>query len=135
VAERPRPKAKPKPRAYPNDFILKNEAGLRRSNPSWALIERVVSELEPRSQNKFAILERKLNWSYVQTLRVPEGWLIEWRAFFDRDPNCYEHFRGQTFQPSLDPDLCNLDQAIETFRAFFHSAMPPTGLNWQTLEI
>jgi hypothetical protein len=135
VTGRPSPKPNPKPRAYPNDFILKNQAGLRRANPSWALIEQVVTELEPRSDNKFAILEKKLNWSYVQTLRVPEGWLIEWRVFFDRDPNCYHHFRAETLQSSLDPDLCTLDQAIETFRAFFQSKMPPSGLNWRTLEI
>ena len=119
LVERPYPKTKELPRERPDDYVLKNEAGLKRNNPSWVLIERVVSELQPRSQNKFAILEKTLDWSYVQTLRVPKGWLIEWRAFSDREVNCYTHFRAETLRPSSDPDLCTPEQVIDAFRSFY----------------
>jgi len=135
VRERSDPETKPLPQSRPNDFVLKNEAGLKRNNPPWPLIERVVCELEPRSHNKFAILEKSLGWSYVQTLRVPEGWLVEWRAFFDREVGCYTHFRAVTLCPSSDADLCTLDQVIDAFRSFYRHAMPPAGLKWRELEI
>ena len=134
LTDLPAPKTKVLRQEQLGDLVLKNEAGLNRKNPPWSLIERVVSELQPQSDNKFAILEKTLDWSYVQTLRVPEGWLIEWRAFFDREVNCYTHFRAQTLCPSSDPDLCTLEQVIDAFRSFYRHAMPPARLKWRELD-
>jgi len=57
---------------------LENEAGLKRRNPPWPLVERVVRELDEGHGNSFAILSLPGN-TYVQTIRGFNGWHLEWR--------------------------------------------------------
>lgn len=121
-------------RVAPNGFILSNEAGYRKRNPSWPQIEAVVSELQPRTKNHFAILESD-HLSYVQTLVEPEGWFLEWRAYFDCDRSCWRHLRAHRTGVTGQPELCTKEDALAVFRAFFQGTMGSLGLNWQDLNL
>ncbi|MDA0767951.1 MAG: hypothetical protein O3A92_14160 [Verrucomicrobia bacterium] len=61
-----RTKSKEEPRL--DGMLLINEAGLRRRNPSWPLVEQVVRELDPGDGNSFACVSLPGN-TFMQTLQ------------------------------------------------------------------
>lgn len=75
----PAPRTKTKPKLQCNGMPLTNQGGLRRKNPSWALVERVVRELDQGEGNSFCCLNSP-DGSYIQTLHGCNGYHAEWRV-------------------------------------------------------
>lgn len=131
-------------------MVLGNQAGLRRRNPSWSLVERVIRELNPGFGNSHCILALPSN-TYVQALRGFNGWHLEWRI---SDPSlgasAYIHLRACHPGGSQKPfelkkhdcmscgeyrDLMHLEDVIGSFRAFHQGDGLPPWLEWRDLDI
>ena len=131
-------------------MVLTNEAGLRRKNPRWPLVERVIRELDPGHINSFASLSLPGN-TYIQCLRGFNGWHLEWRiSDLSFGESAYIHMRACYPGASKKPfelkkydcmnqgehrDLLNLEDVIDAFRSFHRAEGPPAWLEWRDLEI
>lgn len=145
-----RPLTKPLSRAVPSrdGMELENEAGLKRRNPPWPLVERVVRELDEGHGNSFAILSLPGN-TYVQTIRGFNGCHLEWRIT-GASLEDYVHYRAACLGGSAKEielkkydamgdgqhrDLLGPDDVTDAFRAFYRGEEPPAWLEWRELQI
>jgi len=140
----PLPKAKQRPQRY--NLVLRNQAGLRRRNPPWNLVERVIREIDTGCGNSHCCLETPGN-TYIQTLHGFNGYHLEWRISGTAE---YTHYRGcypggSTKRAELKKhdyvnsgehrDLLHLDEVIDAFRAFYCGEGLPAWLEWRILDI
>jgi len=147
IAELPDPKAEPQ--ITPEGLILTNEGGLHCDNPSWRLVEQVLSELDPGNGNSFCCLKVP-NSSYVQTLRGFNGYHLEWRVVTGAGIEDYIHYRagypgGSTkpmelkkhdhVSPGEHRDLIRWADVVEAFRAFYQGDGLPALFDWRPLDI
>jgi hypothetical protein len=144
----PQPLTRVQDHSQPTGLILTNEAGLRKKNPRWQLVEQVVRELDMGSGNSFCGLERPGD-SYVQTLHGFNEYHLEWRINLDALQG-YTHYRA--CYPGASPkgielkkhdctnsgehrDLVHIDEVIDAFRAFYRGEGMPGWLDWRVLDI
>jgi hypothetical protein len=81
----------PKPRR--DGLRLTNEAGLRRKNPPWRLVEQAIRALDTGTGNSFCCLSTPDN-TYIQTLHGFNGYHLEWRITGPAEPGGYTHYRA-----------------------------------------
>ena len=141
-----RTKSKEEPRM--DGMLLVNEAGLRRRNPSWPLVEQVVRELDPGDGNSFACVSLPGN-TFTQTLQGRNGYHLECRLT-GGSPEQYIHLRasypgGSTeanklvkhdfTSPGEHRDLLCLEDVLDAFRAFHGGEGLPGWLEWRDMGI
>ena len=125
-------------------MLLVNEAGLRRRNPSWPLVEQVIRELDPGDGNSFACVSLP-GHTFMQTLRGRNGYHLECRLT-GASLEQYVHFRasypgGSTKANKLvkndfisqgeHRDLLCLEDVLDAFRAFHRGEGMPGWLEWR----
>ena len=147
-ADRPETRTKTRSRAHANGMLLTNEEGLRRKDPSWPLVERVVRELDQGTWNSFCCLNSP-DGSYIQTLHGFNGYHLEWREYGSVAKG-YVHWRasypgGSGKKVELKKhdfvsegehrDLLHLDDVVDAFRAFHSGSGMPVWLEWRDLGI
>ena len=127
-------------------LILTNQAGLRRKNPSWKLVEKVVREIDEGHGNSFCCLEAPGD-TYIQTLHGFNGYHLEWRV---TNGSTYTHYRAcypggsskffelrkhDNMNPGEHRDLVHLEDVIDSFRAFYRGEGMPAFFEWRILNI
>ena len=143
----PLSKAEAQPRH--DGLILTNQAGLRRKNPRWRLVEQVINELDPGHGNSFCCLEAP-GYTYIQTLRGFNGSHLEWRITSADGQGSYAHYRASYFggSPKIIElkkhdyvnsgeyrDLLHVEDVIDAFRAFYGGNGMPAWLEWRILGV
>lgn len=128
-------------------LLLENEAGLRRMNPPWRLVDEVVRGLDLGTGNSFCSLNCPTG-SYVQTLRGFNGWHLECR--FVSPGSGYVHYRAsypgaKSHEMELKKhdyvnkgqyrDLLHVDDVIEAFSAFYRSGDLSALFHWRPIDI
>lgn len=129
--------------------LLTNEAGLRRKNPRWPLVEQVVRELEPGLGNSYCCLELPCG-TYIQAMRGFKGFHLERRLTGSDYHGGYVHLRacypkGSPEREALwkldggnagqHRDLLLPDDVVDAFRDFYRGADGCGWLEWRPLEL
>lgn len=140
------PLSKTKARQQLDGLILQNQAGLRRKNPPWKLVEQVIREIDVGHGNSHCCLEAPGN-TYIQTLHGFNGYHLEWRitsgATYTHYRACYpgasrkliELKKHDTVNPGEHRDLLHLEDVIDSFRAFYRGEGMPALLLWRVIDI
>jgi hypothetical protein len=139
--------SKVNPRPVGGRMLLKNEIGLKWTNPSWLQVEEVIRELDPGHFNSHACLSIPGN-NYIQALRGFNGYHLEWRI--TNPSGNYVHYRACYPSGSRKPielkkhdcmndgqhrDLLNLEDVVAAFRSFHQREGLPGFLKWRDLKI
>lgn len=131
------------------DRSLKNQAGMRRKNPEWPLIEHVIGELDTGYGNSFCCLET--SHGYIQVLRGYNGYHLERRITNGTGSGGYAHYRASYpggssevvelrkhdgyGNPGEHRDLLQIDDVLDAFRAFYRGDSVSASLDWRILDI
>jgi hypothetical protein len=144
-----RPSHRAKERMSPSchGMLLKNQAGLRRENPPWHVVEVVIRHLDPGYGNSFACLSVPGN-TYIQCLCGFNGWHLEWRITGEHS-DAYVHMRACYHGLSCKPfelkkhdhisegqhrDLLHGEDVLDAFRSFHSGGGLPVWLEWRNLN-
>ena len=140
------PLSKTKARQQQDGLILQNQAGLRRKNPPWKLVEQVIREIDVGHGNSHCCLEAPGN-TYIQTLHGFNGYHLEWRitsgATYTHYRACYpgaspkliELKKHDTVNSGEHRDLLHLEDVIDSFRVFYRGEGMPALLEWRVIDI
>ncbi len=140
------PLSKTEARHQQDVLILTNQAGLRRKNPPWKLVEQVIREIDVGHGNSHCCLESP-GCTYIQALHGFNGYHLEWRI---TNAATYTHYRA--CYPGASPklielkkhdnvnsgehrDLLHLEDVIDSFRAFYRGDGMPAFCEWRILNI
>ena len=138
--------SKTKPFRKQAGLILTNQAGLRRKNPSWKLVEQVIREIDVGHGNSHCCLEAPGD-SYIQTLHGFNGYHLEWRVtngsnythyracYPGASPKLFELKKHDNMNPGEHRDLVHLEDVIDSFRSFYRGEDMPAFFDWRILEI
>jgi hypothetical protein len=113
------------------DLLLTNAVGLRCENPPLSLVELVVAELALVG-NRYCHLADASS-SYVQTLREPEGNVLERRLYGGGGDTDYVHLRAH--YPGEDSDFIAEEDVHAAFRSFYAGGDGSAWLDWRPLNL
>jgi len=108
----------------------------------------LIKRINPKSPNPFAVLTNRRN-HYVQCLRKPKGYLVEWRENDIKNPRNFNHWRAQDIQKlaalkvpyqrtgiaaAKNPDLHRFADTLNIFRAFLLQEPRPKRYHWMNIN-
>lgn len=143
------PQAAEEPERQRDGLTLTNEAGLRRKNPPWRLVEQAVRDLDPGAGNSYCCLSLPCG-SYMQALCGLNGLIVERRLLGTGSAEGYIHLRGcyrggpaaperllklDGSEAGQQRDRVQPDDVVEAFRIFFRHPEDEGWLDWRRLHI